>query len=56
MANEHEIIEELNRLRPDERREVLELERLMACYQAASAEDRRVVWAVLSRYAPRCSC
>ena len=52
MANESEIIEELNRLRPDENEEVLELQRLLACYQIASPEDRKVVWAVLNKYAP----
>lgn len=29
----------------------LELQRLLACYQLASYDDRRVVWAVLNKYA-----
>ena len=53
MANESSIISELNRLRPDEDEEVLELQRLLACYQIASPDDRKVVWAVLNKYAPR---
>lgn len=32
---------------------VLELQRLLACYQLASAQDKNVVWAVLNKYAPR---
>lgn len=28
-----------------------ELERLLACYQIASFDDRKVVWAVLNKYA-----
>ncbi len=30
---------------------VKELERLLACYQLASFDDRKVVWAVLNKYA-----
>ena len=30
---------------------VKELERLLACYQIASFDDRKVVWAVLNKYA-----
>lgn len=30
----------------------LELERLKTCYLYASADDRRVVWAVLNKYVP----
>lgn len=52
MANEASIIEELNRLRPDEDEDVLELQRLLSCYQVASVDDRKVVWAVLNKYAP----
>lgn len=29
---------------------VKELERLLACYQIASFDDRKVVWAVLNKY------
>lgn len=31
---------------------VLELQRLLACYQLASPDDRNVVWSVLNKYAP----
>lgn len=31
---------------------VLELQRLLACYQLASPDDRNVVWAALNKYAP----
>lgn len=30
---------------------VLELQRLLACYQIASADDKKVVWAALNKYA-----
>lgn len=30
---------------------VRELERLIACYQLASVDDQKVVWAVLNKYA-----
>lgn len=30
----------------------LEVRRLAACYQLAEPADRRVVWAVLNKYAP----
>lgn len=30
---------------------VQELQRLLACYQIASMDDKRVVWAVLNKYA-----
>ena len=32
---------------------ILELQRLVACYQEASHDDRLVVWAVLNKYAPK---
>lgn len=32
--------------------EVRELNLLLACYQRADSRDRRIVWAVLNRYAP----
>lgn len=31
---------------------ILELQRLLACYQEASTDDKLVVWAVLNKYAP----
>lgn len=30
---------------------LMELQRLILCYQAASADDKKVVWAVLNKYA-----
>lgn len=30
---------------------VKELQRLLACYQIASFDDRKVIWAVLNKYA-----
>lgn len=30
---------------------VKELERLIACYQLASFDDQKIVWAVLNKYA-----
>ena len=32
---------------------VKELQRLLACYQLATFEDKKVVWAVLNKYAPQ---
>lgn len=32
---------------------VLELQRLLACYQLASRDDKNVVWAALNKYACR---
>ncbi len=32
--------------------QVKELQRLLACYQIASSDDKAVVWAVLNKYAP----
>lgn len=29
---------------------VQELQRLLACYQIASMDDKRVVWAILNKY------
>lgn len=52
MANEADIIEELNLLRSKFEEDTSELQRLLACYQIASPDDRKVVWAVLNKYAP----
>lgn len=30
---------------------VKELQRLLACYQLATLDDKRVIWAVLNKYA-----
>lgn len=35
----------------DHEEAVLELQRLLACYQLASMDDKRVVWAALNKYA-----
>lgn len=32
---------------------VLELQRLLACYQLASKDDRRIVWSALNKYVPQ---
>ena len=31
----------------------LEVERLIACYQIASRDDKNVVWAALNKYSPK---
>lgn len=38
---------------PDPEREeaIKELQRLLICYQSASYDDRKIVWAVLNKYA-----
>lgn len=51
MKNATDVIAELNRSRDEKDRE-LEIQRLVACYTHASPADKRVVWAVLNRYAP----
>ena len=46
--------EDLNEER--ERKEFMdELQRLLACYQIASRDDRNVVWAALNKYMPHIS-
>lgn len=52
MKNATDVIAELNRSRDDEKDRELEIQRLVACYTHASPADKRVVWAVLNRYAP----
>ena len=37
----------------DREETIKELQRLLACYQLASFDDRKVVWAVLNKYASR---
>ena len=32
---------------------VLELQRLLACYQLANTEDRKIVWSALNKYVPQ---
>ena len=36
---------------PQREEAVKELHRLLACYQLATFDDRKVVWAVLNKYA-----
>lgn len=38
-------------VRSDKEDFVKELQRLIACYQLASFDDQKVVWAVLNKYA-----
>lgn len=40
----------------EEREEYIEeLQRLLACYQIASRDDKNVVWAVMNKYLPHIS-
>ena len=34
--------------------EDVELHRLISCYEAANTYERRIVWAILGKYAPVC--
>lgn len=36
----------------DHLEQVEELQRLLACYQVASRDDKNVVWAALNKYMP----
>lgn len=45
------MIELLNNATGDQDAYVLELQRLLMCYQVASPDDRNVVWAALNKYA-----
>lgn len=47
------IIELLNNSTSDQDAFVLELQRLLMCYQMASPDDRNVVWAALNKYASK---
>ncbi len=47
MQEKNEIVED------QERKEYVdELQRLLACYQVASRDDKNVVWAALNKYVP----
>ena len=37
---------------PEQDAFILELQRLLACYQLATKEDRQIVWAALNKYVP----
>lgn len=52
MTNAADVIAELNRIRDDDKDRELEVQRLVTCYQYATQEDKRVIWAVLNKYAP----
>ncbi len=45
------MIELLNNPDHDQDAFVMELQRLLMCYQIASPDDRNVVWAALNKYA-----
>lgn len=47
-----DLLEELNEHRENQGDMELELKRLTSCYIYASADDKRVVWAVLNKYVP----
>lgn len=47
------MIELLNNPASDQDAYVMELQRLLMCYQVASADDRNVVWAALNKYASK---
>ena len=44
--------EELRNEEQDRKEFVDELQRLLACYQIASRDDKNVVWAALNKYMP----
>lgn len=52
MSNEADVIAELNRRRDDDADREAEERRLVACYRHATPDDKRVIWAVLNKYAP----
>lgn len=47
------MIDLLNNPDSDQDAFVLELQRLLMCYQVASSDDRNVVWAALNKYASK---
>lgn len=42
----------LNQEEKEREEQVRELQRLLACYQVASRDDKNVVWAALNKYMP----
>lgn len=38
---------------PEKEELIEELQRLLACYQIASRDDKQVVWAALNKYMPQ---
>ena len=50
--NEKVVIQPQRPLVPEKDAFVLELQRLLACYQLANREDRELVWATLNKYVP----
>lgn len=51
--NRKVMIDLLNNPDNDQDAFVLELQRLLMCYQVASPDDRNVVWAALNKYASK---
>lgn len=47
------MIDLLNNPAGDQDAYVMELQRLLMCYQVASPDDRNVVWAALNKYASK---
>ena len=47
------MIDLLNNPAGDQDTYVMELQRLLMCYQVASADDRNVVWTALNKYASK---
>lgn len=47
------MIELLNNSTDDQDAYVMELQRLLMCYQEASPDDRNVVWAALNKYSSK---
>lgn len=52
MANEKNTVRLLESTDAEREEIVLELQRLLSCYQIATTDDKKVVWAVLNKYAP----
>ena len=51
MSEKIRILKPQPEIDPDREEAVKELQRLLACYQLATFDDRKVVWAVLNKYA-----
>ncbi|MDO4649755.1 MAG: hypothetical protein Q4B26_14015 [Eubacteriales bacterium] len=51
--SEHITVTPQKPLVPEHDAFVLELHRLLACYQLATNEERQIVWATLNKYVPK---
>ena len=51
MSDKIHILKPKPEIDPEREEAVQELHRLLACYQLATFDDRKVVWAVLNKYA-----